>query len=93
MAYTTEQPRLQSLFDDLLVTSNSEKLVDEFFEQMKAFDVKDLGEAEKFLGIKIESETARGYCMSQRAMIDNLVDHCSLAHALILKIHSLLVCQ
>jgi hypothetical protein len=42
--------------DDLLVTSNNEKLIDEFFEQMKAFDVKDFGEAEKFLGIKIESE-------------------------------------
>jgi hypothetical protein len=59
--------------DDLLVTSNNLKLVDEFFEQMKAFDVKDLGKAEKFLGIKIESETAIGYSMSQRAMIDNLV--------------------
>jgi hypothetical protein len=34
--------------DDLLVTSNNAKLVDEFFEQMKAFDVKDLGEAENF---------------------------------------------
>jgi hypothetical protein len=38
--------------DDLLVTSNNAKLIDEFFEEMKAFDVKDLGEAEKFLGIR-----------------------------------------
>ena len=44
--------------DDWLVTSNNVKLVDEFFEQMKAFDVKHLGEAEKFLVITIESETA-----------------------------------
>jgi hypothetical protein len=38
--------------DDLLVKSNNVKLIDEFFEQMKTFDVKDLGEAEKFLRIK-----------------------------------------
>ena len=44
--------------DDLLVTSNYVKLVDEFFQEMKAFDVKDLGEVEKFLGIKVESETS-----------------------------------
>jgi hypothetical protein len=55
--------------DDLLVTSNNVKLIDEFFEQMKTFDVKDLGQAEKFLGIKIESETAHSYCMSQKTMI------------------------
>ncbi len=60
--------------DGLLVTSNNVKLVNEFFEQMQTFDVKDLGEAEKFLGIKNENETARGYCMSQRTMIGALVD-------------------
>jgi hypothetical protein len=60
--------------DDLLVTSNNVKLIDVFFEQMKAFDVKDLGEVEKFLGIKVESETARGYSLSQKAMIESLVE-------------------
>ncbi len=60
--------------DDLLVTSNYVKLVDEFFQEMKAFDVKALGEVEKFLGIKVESETSNGYKMSQKAMIDALVD-------------------
>jgi hypothetical protein len=40
--------------DDLLVTSNDAKKSNEFFEQMKTFDVKDLGIASKFLGIKIE---------------------------------------
>jgi hypothetical protein len=40
--------------DDLLVTSNEANLIDEFFDQMKAFDVKDLGTAAKFLGIKVE---------------------------------------
>jgi hypothetical protein len=38
--------------DDLLVTSNNVQLVDEFFQDMKAFDVKDLGLATKFLCIK-----------------------------------------
>jgi hypothetical protein len=37
--------------DDLLVTSNNVKLVEKFFQEMKAFDVKDLGLATKFLGI------------------------------------------
>jgi hypothetical protein len=67
--------------DDLLVTSNNQKLIDEFFEQMKAFDVKDLGEAEKFLGIKIESEKSRGYSMSEKTMMDNLVDQFGLKDA------------
>jgi hypothetical protein len=51
--------------DDLLVTSNNAKLIDELFEQMKAFDVKDLGEAEKFRDIKIESKKSLGYIMSK----------------------------
>jgi hypothetical protein len=67
--------------DDLLVTSNYVKLIDEFFEEMKTFDVKDLGEAEKFLGIKIESETAHGYSMSQKTMIESLIDQFGLNNA------------
>jgi len=63
------------------VTSNNVKLIDEFFEQMKTFDVKDLGEAEKFLGIKIESEPSRGYSMSQRTMIESLIDQFGLKNA------------
>ncbi len=65
----------------LLVTSNNAKLIDEFFEQMKAFDVKDLGEVEKFMGIKIESEKSRGYSMSQKTIIDSLVDQFGLKNA------------
>ncbi len=60
--------------DDLSVTSNDVKLVDEFFEEMKTFDVKDLGTATKFMGIKIEYETPYGYSMSQRTMILNLIE-------------------
>jgi hypothetical protein len=67
--------------DDLLVTSNIVKLIDEFVEQMKTFDVKDLGEAEKFLGIRIESETAHGYSMSQKTMIESLIDQFGLKNA------------
>jgi hypothetical protein len=60
--------------DDLLVTSNETILVDEFFDQMKAFDVKDLGVAAKFLGIKSEYEAPEDYSMSQRTMILNLIE-------------------
>jgi hypothetical protein len=54
--------------DDSLVTSNDVKIIDEFFEQTEAFDVKDLGAATKFLGSKIEYGTPCSYCMSQRTM-------------------------
>jgi hypothetical protein len=54
-------------------------LIGEFFEQRKTFDVKDLGEAEKFLVIKIESQTAHGYSMSQ--MIESLIDQFGLKNA------------
>ena len=60
--------------DDLLVTSNKVQLVDDFFEEMKTFDVKDLGTATKFLGIKIEYETPYGYGMSPRTMMMNLIE-------------------
>jgi hypothetical protein len=43
--------------------------------------VKDLGEVEKFLGIKVESETSNGYKMSQKAMIDALVDQFGLKNS------------
>jgi hypothetical protein len=39
--------------DDLLVKSNNAKLIGEFFEEMKAFGVKDLGVVMKILGIKV----------------------------------------
>jgi hypothetical protein len=67
--------------DDLLVTSNDAKMVNEFFEQMKTFDVKDLGIALKFLGIKIEHETPNSYSISQRTMLLNLIEQFGLKNA------------
>ncbi len=67
--------------NDLLVTSNEAVLVDDFFDQMKAFDVKDLGVAAKFLGIKIDYETHDGYSMSQPTMIINMLEQFGLKHA------------
>jgi hypothetical protein len=48
---------------------------------MKTFDVKDLGIASKFLGIKIEHETPNIYIMSQRTMILNLIEQFGLKNA------------
>ncbi len=56
-----------------MVTANNEKLIEEFFEDMKAFDVKDLGIVEKFLGFKVEHETGNGYMLSQKAGIESLI--------------------
>jgi hypothetical protein len=67
--------------DDLLVTSNDAKKIHEFFEEMKTIDVKDLGAASKFLGIKIEHETPHSYIMSQRTMILNLIEQFGLKNA------------
>jgi hypothetical protein len=67
--------------DDSLVTSNDANMVNEFFEQMKTFDVKDLGIASKFLGIKIVHETPNSYSMSQRTMILNLIEQFGLKNA------------
>jgi hypothetical protein len=67
--------------DDLLVTLNDSKMVNEFFEQIKTFDVKDLGVASKFLGIKIEHETPNSCSMSQRTMILNLIEQIGLKNA------------
>ena len=63
------------------MTSNDATLIKEFLVQMKAFDVKDLGIAAKFLGIKIEFETPGSYSMSQRAMILALIDQFGMKHA------------
>jgi hypothetical protein len=67
--------------DDLLVTSNDAALIEEFFVQMKAFDVKDLGIAAKFLGIKVEFETPDGYTMSQQTMILALIEQFGMKHS------------
>jgi hypothetical protein len=47
--------------EDLLATSDNVRLVDKFFEDMTTYDVKDLGVAANFQGIKIECETVFGY--------------------------------
>ncbi len=48
---------------------------DKLFEDMKAFDLKDLSVAVKFVGIKIEHKTAHNYSMSKRTMILILIKH------------------
>jgi hypothetical protein len=59
--------------DDLLVTANDEESIEDFFKEMKAFDVKDLGIVGKFLGLKVEHETGNGYRLSQKAGIESLI--------------------
>jgi hypothetical protein len=52
-----------------------------FFEKMKAFDVKGLCVAAKFLGIKIEYEMPKGYSISQRILFLNLIEQFGLKNA------------
>ena len=40
--------------DDLIITANAEKLIDEFKEQMsRVFEMKDLGELHYCLGLEV----------------------------------------
>ena len=40
--------------DDLIITGNAEKLIDEIKEQLsKVFEMKDLGELHYFLGLEV----------------------------------------
>ena len=58
--------------DDLLVTATKPHLVDEFFQDMKILQIKDLGIVNKFLGIRI-AWNEEGYTFDQENMICDLI--------------------
>lgn len=59
--------------DDLLVTGTSNQCVDAFFSQMKCLESKDLGLAEKFLGMRCHFDETHGYQFDQEATIRELL--------------------
>ncbi len=58
--------------DDLLVTGTTQEAADEFSEIAKQLDMKDLGVAKKFLGIRVDATPGR-VVMDQEHMIDDLL--------------------
>ncbi len=53
--------------DDLLVTTTSPQLVEDFFTSLKSLEVKDLGVVRKILGMHIEFKARRFHFGSRNA--------------------------
>ncbi|GMF45370.1 unnamed protein product [Phytophthora fragariaefolia] len=67
--------------DDLLVTGTQRHAVDVFFEELKSLEIKDLGCAHKFLGMRIEYSENGGYDLDQEVTIDGLLQTYGLTKA------------
>ncbi|KAE9302954.1 hypothetical protein PF001_g13774 [Phytophthora fragariae] len=67
--------------DDLLVTGTEQSAVDAFFGELKEFSVKDLGQASKFLGMRITYDDADGYNLDQEVLIQEMLKDHSMEHA------------
>ncbi|KAG3233082.1 hypothetical protein PI124_g21839 [Phytophthora idaei] len=62
--------------DDLLVTGTAQTAVDAFFGELSELVVKGLGEAHKFLGMRITYGEVEGYDLDQEVTIEELLkDH------------------
>ncbi|POM67045.1 Pol Polyprotein [Phytophthora palmivora] len=59
--------------DDLLVTGTQQHAVDVFFEELKSLEIKDLGCARKFLGMRFGYSDENGYDLDQEVTIDELL--------------------
>ncbi|OWY96906.1 putative mitochondrial protein [Phytophthora megakarya] len=59
--------------NDLLVTGTQQYAVDVFFDELKSLEIRDLGRAHKFLGMRIEYSDKDGYDLDQEATIDELL--------------------
>ncbi|POM57760.1 Mitochondrial Carrier (MC) Family, partial [Phytophthora palmivora] len=59
--------------DDLLVTTTSAPHVDSFFGDMAVLEIKDLGPAYMFLGMRISYDDERGYSVDQEHAITEML--------------------
>nr|CCA16570.1 PREDICTED: copia proteinlike putative [Albugo laibachii Nc14] len=66
--------------DGLLVTAAKMILVREFFDEMRSLSIKDLGQASKFLGIRVALKDG-GYLLDQEAAIEKLMDQHGMMNA------------
>ncbi|KAG2927782.1 hypothetical protein PC110_g1843 [Phytophthora cactorum] len=65
--------------DDVLGTGTSVQKVDEFFEDMKVVELKDLGVVTKFLGIAFDYDDNTGWTLNQETVIDEMLEKFGLA--------------
>lgn len=59
--------------DDLLVTATDQAGVEKFFVDMKVFEVKNLGQVSKFLGMRIHYDDENSYIPDQEEAIDEFI--------------------
>ena len=68
--------------DDILMSSNSEMMMNELFVNInKVFELKDLGEVKNFLSIEIGKDTKGNFMISQEKYIDEVVSSTGLKDA------------
>ncbi|KAG3098646.1 hypothetical protein PI125_g15278 [Phytophthora idaei] len=75
------KPLVGIYVDDVLVTGTSVQKVDEFFEDMKVVELKDLGVVTKFLGIAFDYDDNTGWTLNQETVIDEIIEKVGLAKA------------
>ncbi|CAI5705566.1 unnamed protein product [Peronospora effusa] len=63
--------------DDLLVTATSTGRVDAFFHDMQVLELKDMGEAAKFVGMQVEPD-GPGYALNQESTIAEKLTRCGI---------------
>ncbi|KAG3117247.1 hypothetical protein PI125_g3961 [Phytophthora idaei] len=67
--------------DNLLVTGTRQELVDGFFRELSELAVKDLGQAHKFLGMRITYDDVNGYDIDQQVTIEDMLKDHGMEHA------------
>ena len=67
--------------DDLLFTASSQKLVKLFFETINCLSKKDLGEARKFLGMRVNVGDLNTYTLDQQASIEEMLQYHGLSES------------
>uniref|UniRef100_A0AAV1T532 Integrase catalytic domain-containing protein n=1 Tax=Peronospora matthiolae TaxID=2874970 RepID=A0AAV1T532_9STRA len=60
--------------DDLLVTATSQDKVEEFFKAMSVLSIKDLGQVNKFLGMRMALKDSKTYTVDQTTAIDEMLN-------------------
>ena len=60
--------------DDVLATGTNVQMVDEFFNDMKFVELKDLGVVTKFLGIVFNYSADNGWVLDQECVIEEILE-------------------
>ena len=67
--------------DDLLATASSQVKVEEFFAAMSVLSIKDLGQVNNFLGMRVALKNVKTYTIDHTAAIDEMLSNHGLAEA------------